>query len=99
MRISTKTHLDSVRMLELARSYFRLANPHPPLPTYTRTIYFTDEKTESLPVDIVAITVVLALRRRLYVKIRGAGLPVERIVDDWGRFFLHHTFLYLKCFL
>lgn len=52
MRISTKTHLDSVRILELARSYFRLANPHPPLPTYTHTIYFTDEKTESLPVDI-----------------------------------------------
>lgn len=52
MRISTKTHLDSVRILELARSSFRWANPHPPFPTYTCTIYFTDEKTESLPLDI-----------------------------------------------
>lgn len=52
MRISTKTCLDSVRILELAGSYFRLANPTPPKEKHTHKVYFTDQKTEALPFDI-----------------------------------------------
>ena len=53
MRISTKICLDSVRILELAGSYFRLANSTPPpKDKHAHKVYFIDQKTEALPFNI-----------------------------------------------